>query len=299
MAQSTAFKQATGHFAATATKPNLLRKAWSGRQEDLVAYKAARDAVAPCEVVELPESGTLNDLWDALGYPDLGGQTTPQGGRWTPGTRLIEGVYRRLEAALSSIQHRGTAAYELELADDGEFKWESEGGRWSRRHWRVTGRLQLVDGRLEIKESVVAVESTVAKEKEDRSEWTAFFGGPLDAVLADRLIWVVAQFGARLLLDRDETVALEGWESIPLNEVERGMYMRDHTSPRAAWETPHGRVVLHDDPDGSARLTGECRGWGMESDPVPDGTKEELIALFLSDVPRVSVDTSLPSSDKV
>lgn len=193
--------------------------------------------------VVLPEYETLAQCWAALGFPEDNSGT--EYARYVP-----QGVYRRLAAGASSICSRGTAEKELLLgpvADDGRrFQWESFSGRWSHRHWKVTGLLRQVDDRIAATDVVVAVESSAQVD-----EWTAFTGEALDNLLSDRLSWVVAQFAARNLIGCD---ALVGWLPDALTEEEVQAYHDLHTSPVAAWTTPHGRVLLEDDDNGRARL---------------------------------------------
>lgn len=257
---------------------------------------AALRGLADAEVVQLPAAGTLDEMWDKLGFLWEEARPHPSGrGTYSPG-RHPEGVYRRLDAALRSIRSRGTAESEFLLSAahaNGSklFVWESPSGAWTRRHWKVTGRLHLVCGRLTATEVVVAVEST-ARREEGVIEWTAFTGGALNTLLSERLNWVIAQFAARRLQKgadspegwqysygrkADGWTAPKGWEPTSLTEDEMEAYHDLHTSPQAAWITPTGRVLLEDDNDGSARLHGS------------DKAIEELVGLFWANAPKADL----------
>ncbi len=260
---------------------------------------AALRGLADAEVVQLPAAGTLDEMWDKLGFLWEEARPHPSGrGTYSPG-RHPEGVYRRLDAALRSIRSRGTAESEFLLSaaqTDGHrlFVWESPSGAWTRRHWKVTGRLRLVGGRVVADEVVVAVEST-ARREEGIVEWTAFTGGALDAFVAERLNWVIAQFAARRLQTGASDIegvewnypygrrrgigwtAPRGWQPVSLTKDEMEAYHDLHTSPQAAWITPTGRVLLEDDNDGSARLHGS------------DKAIEELVGLFWANAPKADL----------
>ena len=293
-------------IAAKATADKLSRRLKGGDLRVVPDYRAATAAVrglADAEIVELPAAGTLDELWDSLGFPDLGGQPTEFGGIpgvvWASGHRDIRGVHRRLAAALRSIRSRGTAESEFLLSaahTNGSklFVWESPSGAWTRRHWKVTGRLRLVGGRVVADQVVVAVEST-ARREEGIVEWTAFTGGALDSSLSERLNWVIAQFAARRLqTGASDTEGVEwnypygrrrgagwtaprGWRPVSLTDDELEAYHDLHTSPMAAWRTPVGRVLLEDDTDGSARL--HC----------PDAAVQELVRLFWANAPKADL----------
>lgn len=287
--------------AAQAEADTLGRRLKGGDTTVIPEYRAAVAALrglADAEIVQLPAAGTLNGMWDLLGFHDVGGQPTEPGGDvvWAPGHRDIRGVHRRLAAALRSIRSRGTAESEFLLSAahaNGSklFVWESPSGAWTRRHWKVTGRLHLVCGRLTATEVVVAVEST-ARREEGVIEWTAFTGGALNTLLSERLNWVIAQFAARRLQKgadspegwqysygrkADGWTAPKGWEPTSLTEDEMEAYHDLHTSPVAAWAAPSGRVLLEDDNDGSAHLHG------------PDAAVQELIQLFWANAPKADL----------
>ncbi len=291
------FQLTIANSAAKAELDQLSRRLWGGDLAVLPKYRELRAAVAAVggtELVELPQADTLNELWAVLGFAPEDGPA---------------GVHRRLAAALSSIARRGTSEGEFSLAGrptDARraFVWESFAGRWGRRHWRVTGQLRLVDGRLAASQVVVAVESTARREKEAVIEWTAFYDGPLDAVLTDRLNWVTAQFAARRLWSGDWSLPI-GWGQSPLTEEEMANCHDLHTSPAAAWETPTGRIVLEDDSDGSARLSpgawhyDDEVGHAVYDREVPAEAVADLVRLFWAKAPKSEVDQSIPASGPI
>lgn len=260
------------------------------------------------QIIVLPKSGTLDEMWDALGFLWEEARPHPrvEGCFYAPG-RHPEGVYRRLAAGLGSIARRGTGESEFALGRPRHglraFAWESPAGRWTRRHWRVTGRLRLVGGRLVADQIVVAVESTARREEEAVSEWTVFTDGPLDHLMSERLNWVVAQFAARRIQTAgcpeevewqytygrkaDGWAAPDGWKPVSLTGEEVEAYHDLHTSPQAAWVTPAGRILLEDDGDGSARLHG------------PDTAVQELISLFWANAPKTEINRSAPASGPI
>jgi len=291
------FQLTTGNSAAKAELDRLTRRLWGGDLSVLPVYRELRAGVAAVggtELVELPLAGTLDELWIVLGFEPEDGPV---------------GVHRRLAAALSSIARRGTSEGEFSLGGrptDARrpFVWESFAGRWGRRHWRVTGQLRLIDGRLAASQVVVAVESTARREKEAIIEWTAFYGGPLNTIIAERLNWVTAQFAARRLQDQDWSLPA-GWSRSPLTEDEEACYHDLHTSPVAAWETPTGRIVLEDDGDGSARLTTGVWvydpevGYVVKVGEPPAEAVVDLIGLFWAKAPKSEVDQSIPASGPI
>ena len=205
------------------------------------------------EVVLLPEAENVPQMWDVLGFPWEEARPHPEGGFYAPG-RLLEGVYKRLGAAILSIEKRGTDHLDFQVGPRAgthrRFLWESTGGVWTRRHWRVEGNLE-VGSDLKVTGVAIEVESSARK-----GEWTRFEGSrALDALLQERLNWVIPQFGARLLYEQE--LVPEGWQGSPLTEEEVEEYHDLHTSPIAAWSTPNGRVLFEDDEYGSAYLHAE------------------------------------------
>ena len=209
------------------------------------------------ETIQLPEADSLEEAWDSLGF-------TPD--EW--GNRPISGVYRRLQAAVMSIARRGTTRrhfhQEVERwarrqCRSRPFAWESLGGVFGDRHWRVEGTVVIDDDAqtIAVKDVTVMVESS-ARREEGVSEWTAFTGRALDAFIGDRLGWVLAQWGARILEETDLTPM--GWRRVKLTKDERLGWSDLHTHPVAAWKVGRGdasrRVVLKDDDYGSAWLQG-------------------------------------------
>jgi hypothetical protein len=211
-------------------------------------YATVSDAgtIVQTQYIALPESATLEQCWAALGF------ALPEGG-YEP-----KGLYRRLEAGLQSILNRGTASGELQLGSDQDgwrpVQWESVAGRWTNRHWRVSGWLAMFDGVIAVENCFVEVESSARRDQEGVLEWTTFYGGPLNTIIQDRLQWVLAQFGARFLA-REEAM-LEEWVTDLLTDEEIKGFHDLGTSPIAAWISPFGRVVLEDDSDGRARIHG-------------------------------------------
>lgn len=205
------------------------------------------------ETITLPAAGSLNQLWDTLGFPELTGQPVPTrpGATYGPGVRKIQGVYRRLAAGMRSILTRGFAAGDLWLgrpdsSDQRWLGWSSESGAWDgSRTWRVSGQIRLTADGISATNVVVEVKS----KKED--EWTAFTGGPLNVVIGARLGWVVAIIGARLT---------EASSPLTIDEFEEG-YHDIHGGPVKAWATDDSHVVLVDDPNGCGylRTTGACK----------------------------------------
>ena len=253
--------------------------------QELTHRADAVGTVSGTQVVQLPLAGTLDELWEELGF----GVLYP-GTEWS--RREPVGIHRRLAAGLSSIMRRGTTSRGFTLGSplaDGRrpFVWESTCGRWTARHWRVSGLLDFTDDRLVADEVIVAVKSTAALEQEGRVEWTAFIGGPLNSILTERLNWVTAQFAARDLLWGGWK--LEGWAPEPLTEEEEGQKYDSNPHPVGKWVTPHGLVVLDDDQDGSAWLD------------APAPAVEELVCLFwqTSEAVSTDVDTAIPVSGYV
>lgn len=239
--------------------------------------------------VELPNAGSLDELWAVL---DMNAQNS----RFE-----VTGVYRRLAAATSSIRERGFDNREFVLGCEGRegwlpFQWDSEGGAWTPRHWRVTGRLRLMAGRPIVLDSEVAVESSAARE-EGRSEWTVFSGGPLNTLLTEKLGWVLASEGAALLSTGREVH--ESWTLLPLSGDEEVEYDSMNNAIAAlGWknypDSPIARVVLASD------------GWGKAYIRLPAVTKqvgEEMLAqlrqLWLSKVERGEVDMTPPLSGRI
>lgn len=235
--------------------------------------------INPTQIVELPDAGSLDDLWAAVG-----GTRHDGGGRpWWE----TSGIWRRLAAATRSIASRGTDSHDFAIDHPqangfAPFCWESNGGAWGHRHWRVTGLLALRGEQLVVVDSTIAVESTARLDREAVSEWTAFRGRALDVFLAERLGWVLAQFAARDLAKGE--IRIEGWEESLLTEGEEEAYHDLHPSPVAAWETTTGRVVLEDDACGSAYIF------------CAPAQKMELVATFLAETERRGVDLFLPIS---
>ena len=207
------------------------------------------------EVISLPDVPDIREMWEALGFPWEEARPHPEGGFYAPG-RLLEGVYKRLGAAILSIERRGTDHLDFQVGPRNgtsrRFLWESTGGVWTRRHWRVEGQMESGGGRgVLVTQVTIDVESSARK-----GEWTRFKGSrALDVLLEERLNWVIAQFGARLL--RQHELVPEGWEISPLTDEEVEGYHDLHTSPVAAWITPNGRVLFEDDEYGSAWLHAE------------------------------------------
>ena len=217
----------------------------------------AISSIKNLETIQLPEADSLEEVWDSLGFvPD----------EW--GNRPISGIYRRLQAAVMSISRRGTNRCEfwqevwyscgVQLRSR-KFAWESLGGVWGSRHWRVEGVVVIDDDKqtITVKDVTVMVESTACR-KEGVSQWTAFTGRALDAFIGDRLGWVLAHWGARILEETDLTP--QGWRRVKLTKSEREQWSDLHTHPVAAWKVGRGearrRVVLEDDDYGSAWLQG-------------------------------------------
>ncbi len=275
----------------------LLRR---GDTSVLPEYRPARDTILSlekAEVVRIPAASDMDAMWDAAGFPDVGGQPVPgeENTVWADGHREVTGVHRRLRAAEWSIVSRGTAEREFSLGSVGRdgsraFAWESVFGTWGRRHWRITGRLTLVGGRLAAHDVKIAVEST-ARREEGVHEWTVFVGGALDGFIAARLTWVIAQFQARrmaVLPGVPEnwyhtwayrapagTAAPEGWVPVPLSEEEAENGWHDiYGGVAAEWLLPEADadgviyVTLRDDDYGSARVLG------------PDGAEGVLVACY-------------------
>lgn len=206
------------------------------------------------EVISLPDVPDIREMWEALGFPWEEARPHPEGGLYAPG-RHLEGVYKRLGAALHSIERRGTDHLDFQVGPRAgthrRFLWESRRGVWTRRHWRVQGQVEQTGGDLVVKEVTIEVESSARK-----GEWTRFEGSKaLNSLLEERLNWVIAQFGARLLHQHE--LVPEGWEVSPLTDEEVEAYHDLHTSPVAAWSTPKGRVLFEDDNYGSAYLHAE------------------------------------------
>ncbi len=212
----------------------------------------------------------------------------PQGDLW-----VLDGIFTRLKAGVSSILDRGIRQHELAVGvrakGRASFVWDSDSGCWSQRHWRVTGVMSVVDGHLAVDDVVVAVAST------STDEWTAFVGGSLNAIMTDRLRQVVAKFAA-YWIQRGEVTA-DGWSDSPFNEEELARSCSEYvTHPEAAWETPHGRIVLQDDDYGVGRLTGTLTGGPDEWDPEPPAQAvRQLIELWWQNVSVTEqLDDGLP-----
>lgn len=242
------------------------------------------------EFVRLPNAGSLDELWAVLGM-------NAQDGRFE-----VTGVFRRLAAAVSSIRERGFDNREFVLGCEGRerwlpFAWESEGGAWTPRHWRVTGRLRLLSGRPIVLDSEVAVESSAAR-KEGRSEWTVFSGGPLNTILAEKLGWVFAHQGAALL-SREKEIH-ESWTPLPLSDEERAEYDSVYNVLSAlGWKShpdaPTARVILASDSWGKTYISSPPEMYR------PDLTKmlAQLRQLWLSKVERGEVDMTPPLSGRI
>jgi len=232
-------------------------------------------------IIELPDTDTtdLEELWKLLDS-----ESTSWGG-YTP-----QGVYRRLEAGLKSITWRGFGLRDVTIGHTrngwAAFRWESECGAWTRRHWIVQGRLRQVGAAVEVTDTIVSVKSS-AQAKDDRAVWTAFTGGPLNGIIGERLTEVITVNGARMLA---RGAAVGRFSPSRLTEAEMGEYYDLHVSPYAAWQDGALRIVLLDEDWGRARLRFEG------GSPAKINTaKVVLITIGLT--LRGRPDTSLPVSD--
>lgn len=213
-------------------------------------------------IVELPPVGTLGDLWKKLGFKFDVYQDVEQ--------FEVVGIHRRLAAALRSIRTRGFDAGDFTFGEEvevgsREFLWESTRGAWGDRHWRVTGTISLSQSEIQVTDTIVSVKSTRGGDA-GVDVWTAFVGGPLNAVVSARLKWVVAVIGGRLIHEGHVAVDSFGLVSDKLTEQEVNEYHDLHPSPTTAFKDSAGnRVVLVDDGYGSGALHGTA-GWPNEAE---------------------------------
>jgi hypothetical protein len=234
---------------------------------ELAAQLLARIGVSTriegVDYVDLPIGDTMDEVWLSLGF------TQASAGWWE-----VDGIYKRLAAAISSIKKRGFGNDEITFGPVDwrgfqEFTWESLGGYWNSRHWRVTGKLRYSRQKIQVTDTVIVVKGVKAEKEEGRIEWTAFRteGNALNDVLSSRLLDVFMAVGARLLARRlaplyENDIVLLG----VLTDEERDSYHDLHPSPVAAFVVYNGeqRIVLWDDDCGSAWLEGDTRYFQSE-----------------------------------
>lgn len=198
------------------------------------------------DYVKVPAMASVEEAYTCLGYKysrDLR--------EW-----VLEGVWRRLNAAVKSIRSRGFFDRQMKLVGS-RFVWESERGHWKSRHWRVEGDFALADdGRVKITNAVIFVKG-LAAEQEGRIEWSGFTceGGALNSLVARRLYEVLGVIGARLICKKVVVTAMIMRGDLTDEEYDRRHDI--HPSPVFALLQDGHRVVLYDNEYGQAWLKGD------------------------------------------
>lgn len=265
----------------------LMRRAnLAAREGNWVLAKGLREKAEalvptiPSQLIKLPDAETLDEAYAALGF-----LPHPQGDGWID----VRGIYRRLNAAVTSIRSRGFSARDIKMGVQGSdgfrsFLWESDGGCWTPRHWRVTGNVARRGDKVVATNVVVAVKSSASAE-EGRVEWTAFRGRALNRLIGRRLTEILSVIGARALVYGENPLASPNDVTIDsLTDEERRSYHDLHPSPAAAFVAFGSRVVLWDDNSGSGSLEGTA-------------SKKPFIKVAL-DVKPESFDGDIPLSDR-
>lgn len=173
------------------------------------------------ETTTLPAATSLDGLWAELNQP-FDGQYSPQG------------IYRRLAAGLSSAADRGFTAENFRLTRD-TLIWESPGGVWSHRPWKVTANLP-----------ATAILSIVVGSGSS-SDRTEFVGPALTAILLPRLRLALAVVAARA------GCVPSDWEVMSVADDE---WHDIHGGVDKRWMTASGVVELTDCPYGRGDFVG-------------------------------------------
>ncbi len=227
--------------------------------------------------IMLLPSESLPQLWRGLLVP-----FEKEG--WWPDVQILKdgglGIYIRLMAGLSSMRERGFAIGDMSAHQKGDkvlFHWSSFGGAFSNRAWIVEAELDatlLQQGQIEVEWASISVYGS-------RGGLTVFEGGPVMAILEERLPEVLATCGARLLLKKTvwdtpyefhteiDHPLPEGWGEDLLTDKETEYF--PYEQPVEAWSMPDGRVVLIDD-----------SYWGQGSISGPVEARAQLITIAIS-----------------